>query len=236
MFKRWFTKLKPPCQEKRRIATTIQPEWSRALTDYLQTPQPLLGEELDQQQFVALDFETTRLDPSHDQILSIGLVHFTTSEIDLASSAECYLSHGQFVKHESAQVNEITANQLKDGLPAIEALNWLLEQIKGKVVIAHCATIERDFLHALLDHAFGLNALPCHFIDTIELEKRHSYAGRTRSHASYQLNDLRQHYHLPDYNAHSAASDALACAELFMVQLSKFKLKTNTKLAEVTLT
>ncbi|TKF79717.1 hypothetical protein FCV67_27310 [Vibrio sp. F13] len=61
-------------------------------------------------------------------------------------------------------------------------------------------------------------------IDTLLLEKRFSYLGKNRGHASFQLDDLRQHYNLPDYQAHSAASDALGCAELFLAQVKRLKL------------
>ncbi|MGR5542073.1 exonuclease domain-containing protein, partial [Vibrio campbellii] len=67
----------------------------------------MLADRLNTQQFVALDFEMTGLEASQDKILSIGLVHLNCEEIDLSSSHEIYLDHGQFVKKESAEINEI---------------------------------------------------------------------------------------------------------------------------------
>ncbi|MGR5269453.1 exonuclease domain-containing protein [Vibrio astriarenae] len=235
MFKKWFSKPSRQCQETLRSNIAPSPAHSRALQQYLNCPQPMLADRLNTQQFVALDFEMTGLEASQDKILSIGLVHLNCEEIDLSSSHEIYLDHGQFVKKESAEINEIVPKQLKNATAAKTALDELLGHIEGKVVIAHSACIERNFLNAHLQHAYGLAHLPCHYIDTLQLEKKYSYAGQSKSHQSYQLNDLRQHYNLPDYYAHSAASDALACAELFLVQLAKLRLKQDTTLADLTL-
>ncbi|QIA66069.1 DNA polymerase III subunit epsilon [Vibrio astriarenae] len=235
MFKRWFGKPTQHCQEALRKTIVPKAHYSLALEEYLNSPLPLLSDAINKLEFVALDFEMTGLDANHDKILSIGLVQLNCHEINLSSSHEIYLEHGNYVKRESAEINEIVPNQLKDATDPKVALDELLNHIRGKVVIAHSACIERNFLNALTQHTHGLEKLPCHFIDTLYLEKKYSYAGQSKTHLSYQLNDLRHHYNLPDYYAHSAASDALACAELFLVQLAKLKLKSNTVLSDLTL-
>ncbi|GAB7220387.1 3'-5' exonuclease [Vibrio comitans] len=233
MFNRWFRKSTTQCQEALRQSILPNSSYSAVLDSYLHRPQPSLSEALANQQFVALDFEMSGLEVEHDKILSIGLVHLDCNEIKLCSSHEIYLNHGDYVKKESAEINEIVPQQLVNATKPNVALDELLTHLEGKMVVAHSACIERNFLNAQMKATYGLEHLPCHFIDTLQLEKKYSYAGLSKSHQSYQLNDLRRHYNLPDYYAHSAASDALACAELFIVQLSKLKLKSESKITDV---
>ncbi|EHR0572099.1 DNA polymerase III subunit epsilon [Vibrio parahaemolyticus] len=226
-FKRWETQLSP---EQKRQAIHVVDDWPKVLKDYLQ--QPLVDDKatLNDLSFVALDFETTGVDAQGDKILSIGVVDLTLEGIDIASSKEWYICHGQFIKPETAKINGLTPQDLAKGLPLDEGMNRLLERITGKVILTHGCCIEKAFIHAYFASRYQLEEFPAYFIDTLQIEKQFSYAGKSGMHTSYQLDDLRRHYHLPGYISHSAASDALACAELFLVQSKKL-----TALPDVTL-
>lgn len=184
-------------------------------------PLPDNTQPLSQLHFVALDFETTGLNPSQDKILSMGMVDFTLQEIDIASSEEFYIRHSEFVRPETAKVNGLTPKALATGVAMDEAINRLMLRMRGKVVVAHNSCIEKLFIQAYFSSQYQLEELPLCFIDTLYIEQYFSYTGKSRAHSSYQLDDLRHHYHLPAYFSHSAASDALACAELLIVQSKK---------------
>lgn len=198
---------------------------SHALEHYFAHPLPNAERPLSEQQFVALDFETTGLNPDTDRILSIGTVELNYEEIDLTSVSEVILRHDVVVRPESAIIHEIMPIQVqKQGVEPEPALDQLIEHCTGKTIIAHSAGIEHGFLSSYLKRRYQLEKLPCYMIDTLLLEKRFSYLGKNRGHASFQLDDLRQHYNLPDYQAHSAASDALGCAELLLAQVKRLRL------------
>lgn len=219
---RWLTSWENTfTPEQKRQKMVLLPAWPVALKDYLLQPLPDDTQPLCQLHFVALDFETTGFDPVEDKILSIGMVDFTLQEIDIASSEELYIRHSEFIRPESAKVNGLTPKALAKGLAMDEAINRLMKRIRGKVVVAHSSSIEKLFIQAYFSSQFHLKQLPAYFIDTLYIEQNYSYAGKSRAHSSYQLDDLRHHYHLPEYLSHSAASDALACAELLIVQSKK---------------
>ncbi|GAL35739.1 DNA polymerase III epsilon subunit [Vibrio maritimus] len=198
---------------------------SHALEYYFAHPLPNAERPVSEQQFVALDFETTGLEPGSDRILSIGTVELSYEEIDLTSVSEVILRQDVTIRPESAVVHEIMPSQVREqGVEAEPALDQLIEHLAGKTIIAHSACIEYDFLSSYLRRRYQLQKLPCYMIDTLLLEKRFSYLGKNRGHPSFQLDDLRQHYNLPEYQAHSAASDALGCAELFLAQVKRLKL------------
>ncbi len=174
--------------------------------------------------YLAIDFETSGLNAEKDQILSIGMVEFTLDQIDLSSAEEILINNGEFVKAETAEINGLTPKALAQGVPLEQGIERLLQKTKGKVILAHSCKIEKRFLEVFFEKHYQLDVFPSYFVDTIFIEKRFSYAGKMGVHKSYQLNDMRRHYKLPNYIEHSAASDALACAELFIVQTKKLKL------------
>ncbi|MFV0449941.1 MAG: exonuclease domain-containing protein [Vibrio sp.] len=184
-----------------------------------------LDTSLDKLEYLAIDFETSGLNVQKDKILSIGMVEFTLEQIELSNSEEILIDNGEYIKAESAAINGLTPQALANGVSLEKGMERLLERAKGKVILAHSCNIEKGFIEAFLEQNYQIDVFPGYFIDTIHIEKRFSYAGKTGSHKSYQLNDMRRHYELPNYHEHSAASDALSCAELFLVQYKKLKLE-----------
>jgi DNA polymerase-3 subunit epsilon len=221
---KWFRERRRPCAEKRRQSIAVQSNFSESIKRYLSTPLPTLDKPLAEQQFIAIDFETTGLDFERDKILSIGSVGCNMDGVDIASSIELYVNNGEHINATSAEVNGITTKMANQGTDLNSAFDTLVEAMRGKIVLAHNACIEKAFINNFTRHAYHIDDFPCYFIDTMALEKRFSYAARSKLHNSYQLCDLRRHHNLPNYSAHSAAIDSAACAELFLVQCKKFKL------------
>lgn len=211
--------------EEARKMIDANDNWPMAFKEYMSQPLAQLDTPLNQLEYLAIDFETSGLNVHKDKILSIGMVEFTLEQIELSNSEEILIDNGEYIKAESAEINGLTPQALANGVSLEQGMERLLERAKGKVILAHSCNIEKSFIEAFLEQNYQIDVFPCYFIDTIHIEKRFSYAGKTGSHKSYQLNDMRRHYKLPDYLEHSAASDALSCAELFLVQYKKLKLE-----------
>ncbi|MGF1722986.1 DNA polymerase III subunit epsilon [Vibrio kyushuensis] len=229
----WLHHSESLSQEKVRRNIRANPNWSSPLQQYLETPQPEPKDALNDIEFVSLDFEATGLNFDIDKVLSIGVVNVTQDGVDLSSSEEVFIKHGHFIKAETAKINEITPKQLAQGVDLDTAMNWLLKRITGKAIVAHSACIEKQFIERYLSQKYDLSTFPCYFIDTLKIEKQFSYEGKSNYHPSYQLDDLRDHHNLPAYYSHSAASDAVACAELFLVQIKKFQLINTSTIGEL---
>ncbi|ORT52260.1 hypothetical protein ST37_02725 [Vibrio sp. qd031] len=221
---KWLRQRRRPSAEKLRQSMAVQPHFSESIKRYISTPLPKLEKPLEEQQFIAIDFETTGLDFERDKILSIGSVGCSMDGINIASSIELYVNNGEHINATSAEVNGITSKMANKGTDMGRAFDTLLDAMRGKIVLAHNASIEKAFINNFTRQAYQIDDFPCYFIDTMALEKRFSYAARSKLHTSYQLGDLRRHHNLPNYSAHSAAIDSAACAELFLVQCKKFKL------------
>ena len=234
MIKRWLKKWETTANpETVRQSIIIDDTWPLAVKNYLTQPLVDNNVRLQNLNFVALDFETTGVDAQGDQILSIGVVDLTLEDIDIATCKEWFICNGQYVKAESAKINGLTPQDLAKGLPLDTGVDRLLECITGKVILAHGCCIEKAFIDAYFATHYQLRTFPAYFVDTLKIEKQFSYAGKSGTHTSYQLDDLRRYYNLPDYFSHCAASDALACAELFLLQNKKMPHLSELSLSQV---
>ncbi|GHG77341.1 3'-5' exonuclease [Alishewanella longhuensis] len=176
---------------------------------------------------LALDLETTGLDPRCHGIVSIGLVPLTSQRVQ-SSQAQQWLVKPRFaLTSSSVKIHRITDSALANAPDLLDILPEFLAAIAGKVLLVHCADIERQFLAAALNVRLR-ETLQFPVIDTMALEGRLYRAKpltlwqklRKQQQPSIRLAASRSRYGLPPYLPHHAVTDALACAELFLAQLT----------------
>ncbi|WP_404340176.1 3'-5' exonuclease [Pseudoalteromonas mariniglutinosa] len=194
---------------------------------------------INQTPLVALDFETTGLNYESDEIVSVGLVPFTTERIYCRESKHWVVQPArQSLDEQSIIIHGITHSQV-DGAPDFSAvIEPLLSALKGRIIVVHFAAIERHFLFNALYQRLQ-EGLEFAVIDTMVLEKRALQAkqgllGRLFKSrlGSLRLFDSRLRYSLPSYQNHNALTDALATAELLQAQLS-YHYRSDTPLSEL---
>ena len=167
-------------------------------------------------EFLAVDFETTGVDPTKHEIVSMGWVPVSGASIDL-SQANYHLIKGVDVG-ESATIHLITNEDLEGGIGLEQGLDLLLQALKERVLLAHFAGLEVGFLNAACKRLKGSKAKVT-AVDTFAIERRHmERMGTYPRGEDLRLARVRERYGLPAYGNHNAFSDALACAELFLAQ------------------
>ncbi|MDJ0739486.1 MAG: exonuclease domain-containing protein [Gammaproteobacteria bacterium] len=186
------------------------------LADYLATPFPDKHSDCRDIRMVAIDLETTGLDPNKDDILSIGLVEIDGWGVKLGTSWHRIVRVEKAIPGESAVIHQITDDQSAAGAPIEELLPEVLGRVAGKPIVVHYSPIEQNFLSAACKKLYGAPfVVP--IIDTLEIGQR---VFERRNHliqpGDLRLFNLRPRYNLPQYKAHNALSDALATAELFL--------------------
>jgi DNA polymerase III subunit epsilon len=180
---------------------------------------------------LALDFETTGLDPDKDDLLSIGAIPFDTNRIQFGQHAYWVLKPAAKLQPETIAIHGITHSAVENAPELLDILPQLLAMMKNRIVVAHCASIEHQFLDAALKYRIG-EGIVFPTIDTLGIEQSHVKAvnkngikgffkrlfASDQSTPSVRLADSRTRYHLPFYKPHHALMDALACAELLQAQ------------------
>jgi DNA polymerase-3 subunit epsilon len=181
---------------------------------------------------MAIDLEMTGLNAEKDQIISIGIVPIIQGQIPLSKAQHLMISIDGSVG-QSATVHGIVDHQLDDALPMDLAMNWLLKETQGYILVAHHAPMDMAFIQKNLHSVFGQKAL-LPFIDTLAIEKTRYL--RQHDHlvkGCVRLGQSRERYHLPVYGGHNALIDAIACAELFLAQVSALGGAKNIKCYEL---
>jgi len=178
-------------------------------------------------EFVALDFETTGLDPKQNSIISIGLVPFTLQRVFCSKAKKWYVTPQDKLGEESIVIHGITHSDLKGAPDLRRILEELLDELAGKVVVVHYRRIERDFLDLNL-RALINEGIVFPVVDTMQIEgdiQRKQTQGfinwiTRKKPQSIRLANSRMRYNLPTYAPHDALTDAIATAELFQAQIS----------------
>ncbi|MEM6785274.1 MAG: exonuclease domain-containing protein [Bacteroidota bacterium] len=200
-------------QRYRRRAT------SGPMQAFLETPPPDPRTPLAEVEVLALDLETTGLDPKRDAILSVGSVPVVRGAVKVGQSAHVLVQADRSVA-QSATVHGLLDSDVEDGVPLDDALAHVLARLAGRVLLAHHAVFDHGCLDSACRAVYGVPLL-VPIIDTLALARRKHQAHAHQHHGTaapdaFRLATLRETHGLPAYHAHNALSDALATAELFL--------------------
>jgi DNA polymerase-3 subunit epsilon len=182
---------------------------------------------INQVAFLALDLETTGMNPETDAIISIGFIPLFFDRI-LCQGARYRVIRPDHLRPEIQTVIHGITHSCMDACPRFDAIfPLLLQAMTGRVIVAHYSRIERAFLHNAVSDLTG-DAFEFPVVDTMELESRkHPFFRPNRlqrwmgekNSPSLRLAHARDRYNLPSYRPHHALTDALATAELFLAQI-----------------
>lgn len=227
--------LRPPghwrfCRHRRQAARHSP---NTTLRDYLETPLPATRQPVATTRFLAVDLETTGLDPVRDAILSIGWVAMEGPCIDLATAEQRLVRATAPVPEQSAVIHRITDRRAATGIELSAALEALFRVLGGRIMVAHHAALEIGFLEQACQQLYGVRP-PLPVVDTLRLaEAALRRAGQPIPAHGLRLHTLRARYNLPAYRAHDALFDAIAAGELFAALLSRQALHGQLPLGRV---
>lgn len=190
------------------------------LREFLETPFPSSRSPITGTPLLAVDFETSGLDPRRDHLLSVGHVQVSEGRVELRTAGHWIVRSSRELAGENVAIHQITDDQLATGLPLEEVMASLLRELAGKVLLAHHAAVELGFLREICTKLYGM-APVVPVIDTLQVAKR-SFDRQDKPYQGGELRlfNLREDQGLPAYRPHNALCDAIATAELFLVQVA----------------
>ncbi|RUO73109.1 3'-5' exonuclease [Idiomarina ramblicola] len=182
---------------------------------------------INQVPMVAVDFETTGMDPEQHGIVSIAAIPMTTERIFFSQAKSWVVKPRRTLTDQSVVIHGITHSDIEQAPDLESIIDELLELVAGKVWVVHYHGIERPFLQDAFKERLN-ESIQFPLIDTMEIEARFYRKPlslwqklRGKKPESIRLADSRDRYNLPFYPPHNATTDALACAELFQAQIAK---------------
>ena len=195
-------------------------------------PPPSPGTPFDDAELVCVDIETTGLDPTTADMLSIGWVLIRNGMVDL-STAESHVVKPTGNVCDSASVHGLTDTMVNLGMDPTQAVDRVIEALTGRVLVVHHAGLDKGLLDRLCQIQFGEKLL-VPIIDTLALEhRREKRKHHLDDNRSLRLPDLRKHYNLPWYRGHDCLMDAVATAELLIAMVAAQESGDRTTLADL---
>jgi len=202
---------------------------------YQQALLPLLNLPIKQAPLLVLDLEMTGLDPKQDQIISMGIMPILNGQIKLDKGQHKLIKIAGSVG-QSATIHGLVDADLTDALTLDNALQWLLKEATGSILVAHHAPLDMRFIEQALCNRSENNDKLGHLyaIDTLRIEQQRLLRKQPLiKDGELRLARCRQRYNLPHYDAHNALVDALSCAELLLAQMSKMGGSGRIKVVEL---
>lgn len=208
----WLTRARHE-RARRRYARHPFPE--PVLQRLLDSAWPDPDARWDEVDWLAIDLETTGLDPKTGYIISFGWVAVDQGRVRLDTARHLLIDSRNLVG-DSATIHHIRDTDRSEGVDLPSALRMLARSLTGRLAVMHHAPLDTGFLRAAFREQFGMDWVQP-TADTLVLEKKRMFQReQTLPGNVLRLNRCRERYGLPETGAHNALEDALGCAELFM--------------------
>jgi DNA polymerase-3 subunit epsilon len=176
--------------------------------------------------YCAIDLETTGLDFKKDEIISIGAVQIQSGRIVTETNYYREVLPKQIPSPSSIRIHGIRGIDLQSAPPLEIVLPEFAERLRGRVLVAHAAWVEKAFLR---DHLKQLNLnFSKRMIDTAGLAR---ICGAVDVDLDYEpsLEHLARTLDLPVYSPHHALGDALTTAIIFLALATKLESEKRSK-------
>lgn len=195
------------------IASAVRRRLRRAAPWPCDTAQPWR-----EARFAVVDVETTGLDLRRDEIVSVGVAIVEQAQL-LPDGFYRTIRPARPISVAAVKVHGLTAREL-DRAPSLPSvLDEVCALVRGAVVVAHAAWVERAFLDRALRERG--ERLPDDVLDTAALARCLGLCPPGTGEPS--LEALSRELGLPVHTPHHALGDATTTAQLLLVLASKLE-------------
>ncbi|ETD33264.1 PolC-type DNA polymerase III [Williamsia sp. D3] len=170
--------------------------------------------------YLVIDLETSGFDPVADQINSIGAVPIDGGRI-MSSAAHYSLVHSsRRISEEAVKIHGIRSEDTAAAPSLADCVDRFDNLMRGRVLVAHGAHIERAFLRRAFRHTHREFAQS--FIDTAVLARDYLDVDM-EPHQSISLEFVAEQMNLPIHTPHHALGDAMTTAIVFTALATKLE-------------
>ena len=172
-------------------------------------------------EWVALDCETTGLNPRSDEIIAIGAVRIVGNRVLTSERLELLVRPEHGVSAESIRVHRLREQDVQDGVPAEEAMRRLLHFIGARPLVGYYLEFDVAMINRTLKRTLGLT-LPQEKIEVSRLYYDHVFQ-QLPPHKQQENTEIDLRFAiimdalgLPTREAHDALNDAVMAALAFI--------------------
>ena len=165
--------------------------------------------------WVALDFETTSLDPAKAEIVSIGAVRIQGNQVLTGEALSIRVQPPASLSAQSVVIHGLRHQDLQQGMTLEAALRLLLTFIGPRELVGYHIAYDLRILNLACQRCWGLT-LAQRGIEVSRLYHDHLYRRYPDAAIDLHLAAICRHLALPALPPHDALSDAVTAALVFV--------------------
>ncbi|MDM5055374.1 3'-5' exonuclease [Aeromonas dhakensis] len=166
-------------------------------------------------EWVALDFETTNLDPDRAEIVAIGAVRIRGNRLLTGEALSIRVQTPASLNEHSVVIHGLRHQDLQQGMELEAALHQLLAFIGPRELVGYHIAYDLRILNLACRKLWGLT-LAQRGIEVSRLYHDHLYRRYPDAAIDLHLAAISSHLGLPALPAHDALSDAITAALIFL--------------------
>jgi DNA polymerase III subunit epsilon len=178
--------------------------------------------------FIAIDVETTGLDPRRDEVISFAGIPIESARIVAPEAVSGLVRPRDATTGASTEIHGLRDYDLTGAPQAPDALAPLAVAMRGRIPVVHAQWVERTFLRKA-----GC-PLPRRIVDTALLWRLLSVGRGERDPGTCSLSTIAWGLGLPAHRPHTAEGDTLTAAQVFLAMATRLEPLGRSTVRELT--
>jgi DNA polymerase-3 subunit epsilon len=172
-------------------------------------------------EFISIDCETTGLDTSRDDIISIGAVKIKNNKIVLSEKFDIVVKSSKEMNENSIKIHHIRNCDIQNGLEPEEAIERLIKFLGGSTIIGYFLEFDLAMINRYIKK-FANIELPNKTIEVSGLYYDYKIGKIPQGNVDLRFDNIMYDLKLPVLSKHDALSDAIMTALIF-IKLKEIK-------------
>ena len=166
-------------------------------------------------EYVAIDTETTGLDPKKDEILSIAAILIKDNKILVGNSLHIKIKPKKSITKSSIKIHKIRECDLNGAMEVKDGIEKLLYFIKNRPLVGYYLDFDIKILNRYINNFFGFK-LPNKKIEVSGLYYDYKQKFIPQGYIDLKFDTILRDLNLPKLKTHNAFYDALMSAMIFL--------------------
>ena len=201
---------------------TLKQKWNRKhLSDERFT---FLFDDLESDEVVVFDCETTGLNPKFDDIISIGAVKIKGNKILTNEAIHIFVKQEKQINHESITIHQIRHCDLDEAISIEEAIEKFLYYVGNRKLVGYYLEFDVSMINKYIKPMFGIT-LPNKQEEVSAIYYDKKIAAIPQGNIDLRFDTILEDLALPKLQAHDALNDSVMTAMMYL----KLKGNANNK-------
>ncbi|MDD1783830.1 3'-5' exonuclease [Enterovibrio sp. ZSDZ35] len=182
---------------------------------YRQTPYAPLFSKPSDDELIALDCETTSLDPNKAELVSIAAIKIRGNTLITSEPLLLSLRAPTSLNEQSIKVHGIRHQDLENGMDTKEAMLRLIDYIGNRPIVGYYIHYDKTILDRYAKRELGFK-LPNREIEVSDMYRKRLEQALPNAYYDLSMEAIGHHLELPLSGRHDALQDSISAALIYV--------------------